>query len=116
MQKQTSDIRFPLGNELYLTVGVFMGKPLVHIRRFMTSQSQISGKTLVKPTKVGICLNEAQLSQLILNLPSVLAVLKATASLKDSKAATGDGDRTTQIAPEAEGVAWQLSAYGDGTS
>ena len=84
MEREQSEVRFPLGNNLYLTAVMFKNQPLVHIRYFRKMPSAITpGKTLMIPTQRGICLNEIQLSQMIMNLPSIVSAVKAMSPKKE---------------------------------
>ena len=68
--------KVPLGNELFASVNLWNGVPLVHIRHFKTVTSPYPPhKTVQIPTKSGICMNEKQFKKLIVNLPTVIAEL-----------------------------------------
>ena len=71
------DVRFPLGNELFLTVSFYKDRPLIHIRQFKTGPSwRTPGETVLYPTKYGVCLKDDQASQLLHHLPSAISELK----------------------------------------
>ena len=69
------DIKFPLGDDLYLTLSHFNGVTRSHIRTFIPKPSlQDPSKTVVLPTKKGITLKMKQLIQLKNNIDSILSV------------------------------------------
>ena len=71
------DVRFPLGNELFLTVSFYKDRPLIHIRQFKTGPSwRTPGETVLYPTKYGVCLKDDQASQLLHHLPSAISEIK----------------------------------------
>ena len=75
--------KFPLGNELFTSVTVWNGVPLIHIRHFKTIESPYPPhKTFQMATKSGVCMSEQQFRELIMTFPNVLSELdNAKASL-----------------------------------
>ena len=68
--------RFPLGNDLYTSVNLWNGVPLVHIRHFKTIVSPFPPhKSVQIATKSGICMNEEQFRALVITLPTVISEL-----------------------------------------
>ena len=59
----SSEIRYPLGGDLYATVTTFNGTTKVHIRRFTI----LEGENSIRPTKFGVTLDVDQFRQLNLN-------------------------------------------------
>ena len=68
------ETKFPLTGDAFLTVTVYNGKPIGHIRKFITINNcydQPSPKVI--PTKTGICLSLQQLKLLFNALPHAIS-------------------------------------------
>ena len=76
MESKPIERRFPLGNDLYTSVNLWNGVPLVHIRHFKTIVSPFPPhKSVQIATKSGICMNEEQFRALVITLPTVISEL-----------------------------------------
>ena len=76
MESKPKERKFPLGNELYTSVNLWNGAPLVHIRHFKTVVSPFPPhKSIQIATKSGICMNEEQFRALVITLPTVISEL-----------------------------------------
>ena len=76
MASESKETKIPLGKELFASVNVWNGVPLVHIRHFKTLISPFQPhSSLQVATKSGICMNEAQFQKLIVNLPTLVSEL-----------------------------------------
>ena len=71
-------VKFPLGNNLFVTVNCFRNKPQVHLRHFVeiVPHDDKKKKSFVVPTKKGIVLNPNQAQQLNLIFPRVISELQ----------------------------------------
>ncbi|XP_066279616.1 uncharacterized protein [Branchiostoma lanceolatum] len=60
--ENSQEVRFPLGDNVFLTVGVFNGTPLVSVRQFYLADEE--DPTSLKPGKRGLCLKPYQWKRL----------------------------------------------------
>ena len=69
-----SEAKFPLTGDVFLTVTTYNGKPIGHVRKFVTINNvydQESPKVI--PTKIGICLSLQQMKLLLNSLPYAIS-------------------------------------------
>ena len=91
---KAKETKFPLGNELFASVNIWNGVPLVHIRHFKTLESPYPPhKTIQIPTKSGVCMSEQQFRELILTFSNVLS------ELDNAKTSLGNADKSEMKTP-----------------
>ena len=77
MDSEHKETKIPLGKELFASVNVWNGVPLVHIRHFETLISPFQPHTSLQvATKSGICMSDGQFRKLIVSLPSIVSELE----------------------------------------
>ena len=74
----STELKFTIGGDLYVSVSTWLGKPKIHFRKHVISHSKFDNKKLlVLPTRFGVTLNKKQMDQLLLNLPLIVAELNS---------------------------------------
>lgn len=95
MQQKSEEIKFPLGNNLYVSVSKWRGISKIHIRNFKTLTSPLSpNKCVLVPTRSGICLSPEQFQTLLSHSDGVDRELQklATTAVVDVKQEPEIGD------------------------
>ena len=71
------EVKFPLGNNLYLTLSNFRGQQNIHIRTFVSVPSFFDpNQQVVVPTKKGITITKQQLLTLKNNIDPLFSVMR----------------------------------------
>ena len=78
----SKELKVPLGDDLYISVSVWHGKPKIHIRKHVVIHSKTDPtKLVVVPTRFGVTLSKRQTEQLLVNMPLVVTELKRLSDL-----------------------------------
>lgn len=71
-----NEIKYPIGNDVFVSAAIYRGEVKVHIRRYKAIQSA-ANTTIVVPTRYGVCLTDKQVISLINQLPYVLTEMQS---------------------------------------
>ena len=75
------ETRFPIGGPMYLTVSVFRGAPIAHIRKFKTVLCTFNyDQKSIVPTRDGVTVSLEQLKTLYMSLPLAISDLEQRAA------------------------------------
>ena len=106
MNSEHKETKIPLGKELFASVNVWNGVPLVHIRHFKTLISPFQPhSSLQVATKSGICMSDEQFRKLIVSLPSIVSELEnlkaSLANIENIPPPSTPSSRKTPMRPVA---------------
>ena len=91
---QQEEIKYPLGENLFVTFTKWRGFEKIHIRRYKVITSSLN-KTTVLPTRQGVCSTLKQLEQIVIQAPFILSAARQRQACVNSAALYNENSPTS---------------------